>query len=923
MRVALLLIASLFSFSLAGQRPYFQQTVNYQIQVQLDDSLHQLNAHAAISYKNNSPDTLRFIWFHLWPNAYKSEQTALGKQLLQNGDTRFYFSGPDQKGYINQLDFNVNGKSASTSDHPQHIDIIKLHLPDPVLPGDSIQITTPFFVQLPDIFSRSGHGRDKIYQITQWYPKPAVYDRDGWHPMPYLDQGEFYSEFGNYELEITVPEEYVVASTGRLTDAIERNKLSNRAKQGNHDTTHALFDKNGNRLYKTLHYRADSVHDVAWFASPKYQVRYDTCQLSDGSVKEIWHFHTQAFNRVWDRSIEYSKQALKYYSERVGTYPYPVISVVESAGGPGGGMEYPMLSVIDPTPDTAELRSIIVHEIGHNWFYGALGSNERLYPWLDEGLNSYYENACLPTSNDLTTERFLDYLYFEKRDQPINTTSESLSQLNYAAIAYEKTSQWMRQFEKVMGVRNFDRAMQDYYQSWKFKHPTPTDLQQTLQKHSTANLEAFFKQLDKTGPLTPQPKRGWIGQSLVGWLKPYRDKIKNQITYFPSLGYNQADGLQVGMGITNLKLPLNQLQWLVIPFYATGSKQINGLGFVNHRWRMDGVWRRIDLGLSVSRFSFNRFTAPNGQTLTLGFTKLAPGVRLTWKEDPRSTRNRHLQFTYFHFSETGYRFKRDTIIQGVDTTIKNYYQTQNESRGLFQARYRIEENRKLYPYQVEFKLEGNQHLIRPTLTANQFFNYPRGGGLHARLFAGGFQYLGDPSNSNKFRQARYYLQMSGPTGDQDYTYSNYFVGRSAFEGLAAQQIMERDGSFKLRTDRLASPVGRSDAWLVALNLSSSIPDHLNPLRVLPIRIPIHLFLDIGASGGTSSEVSNWLYVAGLEIPLLQRNFRLFVPLIYSKPFREYVQSVLEPKKRFWQKISFQINLTNWNPRKLQPELDLW
>jgi hypothetical protein len=923
MRSTLLLIASLLAVKSQAQRTYFQQAVNYRLSVKLNDSLHQLVAQAEIVYKNQSPDTLTYIWFHLWPNAYKSEQTALGKQLLQNGDTRFYFSGAEQKGYINQLNFTVDGKTASTSDHPEHIDIVKLHLPNLLFPGDSIRISTPFFVQLPEIFSRSGHGRDKIYQITQWYPKPAVYDRDGWHPMPYLDQGEFYSEFGNYELKITVPEEYVVASTGTLTDVIERNKLSSQAKQGKHDTTHALFDKNGNRLYKTLHYRADSVHDVAWFASPKYEVRYDTCQLSDGSVKEIWHFHNQAFNRVWDRSIEYSKQALKYYSDRVGTYPYPVISVVESAGGPGGGMEYPMLSVIDPTPDSADLQSIIIHEIGHNWFYGALASNERKFPWLDEGLNSYYEKACLPEPDDPTTERFLEFLYYEKKDQPINTRSEDFSQLNYAAIAYEKTADWMRQLEKAMGSVNFDKAMQDYYQSWKFKHPNPNDLQQTLQKHSTANLDHFFDQLDKTGPFTPQPKRGWIVQSLVGWTKPDRSTIKNQITYFPALGYNQADGVQVGLGISNLKLPLNQLQWLVIPLYATGSKQINGLGFVNHRWRTNGLWHRVDLGLSVSKFSYNRFTAPNGQTLTLGFTKLAPGVRLTWKEDPRSTRNRHLQFTYFHFSETGYRFKRDTIIQGADTTIKNYYQTRNESRGLFQARYRIEENRKLYPYQVEFKLEGNQHFIRPTLTANQFFNYPKGGGLYARLFAGGFQYLGNPSNSSKFRQARYYLQMSGPTGDQDYTYSNYFIGRSAFEGIASQQIMERDGSFKLRTDRLASPVGRSDAWLVALNLSSSIPDHLNPLRVLPIRIPLHLFLDIGTSGVPSTENANWLYVAGLELPLFQRNFRLFIPIVYSQPFREYVQSVLEPKKRFWQKMSFQINLTNWNPRKVQPELDLW
>ncbi len=147
---------------------------------------------------------------------------------MENGNTNFYFSGKEQKGYINRLDFKVNNITAEIEDHPQHIDIVKLILPSPLSPGQKIIITTPFHVKLPYNFSRGGHDGES-YQVTQWYPKPAVYDRNGWHPMPYLDQGEFYSEFGNFDVKITVPENYVVAATGELQNAEEKEWLKKRA----------------------------------------------------------------------------------------------------------------------------------------------------------------------------------------------------------------------------------------------------------------------------------------------------------------------------------------------------------------------------------------------------------------------------------------------------------------------------------------------------------------------------------------------------------------------------------------------------------------------------------------------------------------------------------------------------------------------
>ncbi|MDQ2862446.1 MAG: hypothetical protein M3R50_02140, partial [Bacteroidota bacterium] len=204
--------------------------MNYKIKVTLNDIDKTLDGFETINYTNNSPDTLYFIWFHLWPNAYKNDRTAFSEQLLKLGRTDFYFSGENKRGYINRLDFKVDGITSQLEDHSLYIDVTKLILPKPLAPNQSIKITTPFHEKIPFNFSRGGYVGN-TYQITQWYPKPAVYDNTGWHAIPYLDQGEFYSEFGNYNVEITIPKDYVIAATGQLQNEDELNWLKEKSKE--------------------------------------------------------------------------------------------------------------------------------------------------------------------------------------------------------------------------------------------------------------------------------------------------------------------------------------------------------------------------------------------------------------------------------------------------------------------------------------------------------------------------------------------------------------------------------------------------------------------------------------------------------------------------------------------------------------------
>ena len=213
-------ITCLCSVVVYSQDNYWQQQVNYDIDVALNDKNHTLKGFLNLEYTNNSPDQLDFIWFHLWPNAYKNENTAFAKQLFRDPEGKKRWKDIKDKGYIDSLAFKVNGVAAKTEADPENIDIVKLLLPNPLKPGEKVKITTPFFVKLATYNSRSGHEAQS-YMVCQWYPKPAVYDRKGWHPIPYLDQGEFYSEFGSFKVNITLPSSYIVGSTGLLQNEAE------------------------------------------------------------------------------------------------------------------------------------------------------------------------------------------------------------------------------------------------------------------------------------------------------------------------------------------------------------------------------------------------------------------------------------------------------------------------------------------------------------------------------------------------------------------------------------------------------------------------------------------------------------------------------------------------------------------------------
>lgn len=528
------ILSTVLLFALAGAltaQTYFQQDVDYQINVTLDDANHTLAGDIAIDYHNNAPEALTEIWMHLWPNAYSNPKTALAKQLFRNGDMLMFYQLEKVKGGIDSLSFTVEGTAANWSFHPEHVDVAVIKLSQPLQPGASIRIATPFRVKIPSgRLSRLGHI-GQSYQITQWYPKPAVYDRNGWHAMPYLTQGEFYSEFGSFDVSITLPKNYVIGATGDLDpndpelaflDSLDK---ATRAEIGNYTKARPNpdFPPSSSEM-KTVRFKQSNVHDFAWFADKRWMVLIDSVTLENGHTVTTRSMFTPANAHLWARGPEYLNDGVAHYSRHVGNYPYNHCTAVDGTISAGGGMEYPNITVIGNSGTALSLETVIVHEVGHNWFYGILGSNERENAWLDEGFNSYHEtryfvekygdslrfgSGILPDNiseligaskySYATTDEIAALLSDRlQKAQPMQCHSDDFTSINYGTIVYKKTAAALRYLENYLGQELFDKAMKNYYAEWSFKHPAPDDVRRSFEASTGKDLAWFFGDLAQT-----------------------------------------------------------------------------------------------------------------------------------------------------------------------------------------------------------------------------------------------------------------------------------------------------------------------------------------------------------------------------------------------------------------------------------------
>ncbi len=982
-------IAISFAFK-APSSSYWQQRVNYNIDVELDDVNHILRGYEEFEYTNNSPDTLNYIFIHVWPNAYKHDHTPFAKQQVENGDTKFYYADESDRGFIDSLKFEVNELPVNSNTYNNQDDIKLLELVEPLLPGKTIKVSTPFRVVIPKNFSRLGH-EGQTYQITQWYPKPAVYDKDGWHAMSYLDQGEFYSEYGNFDVKITLPQDYVVAATGDLKTESEIDFIEKRINVADFN---ANTFRNG---VKTIRYTQQNVHDFAWFADKSFLVSKEEFKLPSGKKCTAYAYYTPANAKKYDEAAKVLAETAIYLSEHVGEYPYNQISIVDGPLYAGGGMEYPNIAILGRMPNRNTLNAVIIHEAGHNWFQGLLGSNEREHPWLDEGVNSFYENKIEEYLEekgfDVSVNDGNDIVYHlnghARKEQPIELPSEEYTSMNYGGVVYARAARSLKYLEEYVGEDSWEQAMKAYYDEWHYKHPAPKDLRYFVEKFTNRDVRWYFEDyLYSSQPMDVKIKsvktegkftKVKVADKFEGdypvhvfamndtvvvsqtWTENNEAVFRNlnQVTHYvvdqhkstpdintknntyklgalfkhgapklalgtslgtntrgksfllPAVGFNNYDRTMLGLTLHNLTIPNQQFQYVLTPMYSFRTKALIGTGTMGYSFYPKNNFQKITLSVQGSSFHSDSNSLNTNDALYTRHYKLQPKIRLELPiKNLREKITRAIEASFFMTGRQDIDFNMDPT-DSLDRPLASLYKVMNFAR----INYKHRNNRTFNPFDYSMQIEGNNDWLKWTAESNLRIDYfMKDKALYVRGFAGKFFYLNN--TTNPLSLSPYYFN-SAVTAENDYGYENYFVGRSEFSGWKSQQVMNREGGFVTRTTKLTSPLGRSDDWLVAVNLRSD----------LPIKFPIlpQVFFNAASYGGAAQSNpsgAKLLFEAGVHLNFYKDIIRISLPLLLSKDLKDYTKSVYT-QNRIPQQISFSINTQNLDFLRSQDLVDLF
>lgn len=499
---------------------YWQQRADYRIKATLDPQANELRGSETIHYLNHSPDALPYLWMFVEQNLCEptSITNILNQPPLVFLGSSFDFScqgfaGGGHLEYIRLAPRSPPGNStrrttapATNLPHTRYGTTMRVDLPHPLAPGASVDLELGWHFNVPlQGGGRMGHD-GPLYEIAQWYPRMAVYDDvHGWNHEPYIGAGEFYPEYGSFDAEITVPAEDIVAATGELRNpvdvltAVERSRL---AEARHSDTAIAIITaaeaaspaRSRPRTSGTLtwHFTADSVRDLAFAAGPA--MRWDASGYDGILIETVYRPGADK----WPEANRMGRETIKYFSEQWYHYPYSHATSVE---GPIEGMEYPMLTFVPNSPTREDQQWALAHEFGHEWFPMIVGSNERLYPWMDEGFNTFIDlhNAAqyfAGTPYGDSIEAHPLHLYADHatsgNEQPLISNPTEVRDLFWTG--YQKPALMMQTLRfEVLGRERFDAAFRDYIRTWAFKHPTPADFFRLMRDASGMNLDWFWR----------------------------------------------------------------------------------------------------------------------------------------------------------------------------------------------------------------------------------------------------------------------------------------------------------------------------------------------------------------------------------------------------------------------------------------------
>jgi hypothetical protein len=561
---------------------YWQNSADYKINATLDDVKHEISGTVLITYKNNSPEKLPFVWLQLDQNIYSLKSRSVAATATTGGRwANQHFNG----GYDIKSVMLVTGSKEEKADYSVEDTRMQIRLSKPMKTGgDSIRIRIEYSFPIPEYGTdRMGRIQTKngwVYEIAQWYPRMCVFDNiSGWNTLPYLGQGEFYLEYGNFDFSITTSAREIVVASGELVNSAEvwTPEQVKRIKQARESDKTVMIRSEkevtdpSSRPAKdklTWHFRCTNARDVAWAASTAFVWDAARINLPDGKKSLAMSVYPveSALDSGWKRSTEFVKGCLEHYSAQWFEYPYPVATNV---AGIVGGMEYPGIVFCSEHDQKASLWGVTSHEFGHTWFPMIVGSNERKFAWMDEGFNTFINSVADRSFNhgeffnhNIDRHRTAKYIY--SGTDGILTTPDSYSNQNSWGInSYMKPGLGLELLRyDVLGEQRFDGALRYYIRNWAYKHPSPWDFFHAIENYSGENLDWFW--------------RGWF---LNTW------KLDQAVK---SVEYVKGDSSQGSM------ITIENLDKLVMPATVEVREADGTVGRVNlpvEIWQKGSTWK--------------------------------------------------------------------------------------------------------------------------------------------------------------------------------------------------------------------------------------------------------------------------------------------------------------------------------------------
>lgn len=929
--------------TIEAQRP------QYGITVTLDTAAHTLIGTIDITYTNQSNQTLDSLGIHLWPNAYKERNTDLVKQKLNQGDLTLYRTRKEDLGGLYDLNFSSTDQSIHLLPDPHDIDIGWIQLDKPLLRGETIHLSSPYSLKIPKSFSRLGRTGN-TYQITQWYPHLAVFDQQGWHTMPYLDQGEFFNDFADYKITINTPGDYKVAATGSLISTQQNGTLTEWI------------------------YHAANVIDFAWFTSPMFIPETKMIDVGGNQKIELNIYH-EPLHEHWGEAIVYAERAMKFYSDWLGPYPYPQMTVVYTPDSKAGYMEYPMVAQISSTSDPQFLDRVITHEIGHTWLYAILANNERESSWLDEGFNTFLEYEYMHTYYDNPVEYALPTIVNSRHSmdsydalqhivrstgglEPPVSKPERQKSNQYIFSAYMLPAQGLKLLMAQVGRDTMQMMFRNYFEEQKFSHVTAEEVQHSFEEVCKCNLTWFFRDwlnhaheidyritnwdpegnkliIENRGPvsiplflsefsnekhLSDQWFSGFKGEKVITvdeatdeirvydgmmsvnkkWQNNVRPKkLVPAIGLFPKIGsYDQptmAFTPIIGYNLADGGMPGIAITTDLIPQPRLKFLLMPMYGLESKKFRGYGEGRFISdihnntfdkVLLGFAASSFG-YNVDTHYLFRDHYTRLSPSIAFRMKENSKFSHvTRWVKYRYVDIKQYYGR--------GVD--FENYiYADEQRHYGVHELSFQISSDTVLQPYKSNFSIQAGQGFVRLNLSYNQHFrgkDQRRGIWIHG--FAGWLPVYKQPKANVAFTFNG--ISSSGYFS-KDYMYDEWLLGRNAPDGNISRQVFLKDAGLKTLAN-----FGISEKWMAGAGFSAALPFKV-----------VHFYLDAATYDGIAEEIS-FSYSGGLAIILMKDAFEIYIPFIESKDIRNSL--TYQVRKQWYDRISFQANFKLKNPLSL-------